>query len=348
MKWHPGHYVQVRGGGNYCGTECDTARRGQDSVILNNANVQGISVWIFWKYLESDAGNDFTAGFAWLDREIAYLKANYPGKRLMLTFFTSYYKPYNNGSGIFPQYFIDAGCPASEMGNGTVFKMGDQTCRGYLKRMLAAYGARYDSEAILEAIRIDQETDYSYYDPAGQGWDAATVDNGWKDAALAARNAFPTTNVVIPLNWPENYTTQGMEALFQYYKSIHVAIGGPDTMPISGAAIAYPCPSLGVPCMTNGLAGAGSTGHNYCGEIAFMPSVETSELGYYSVAPGDMTSAQVVASWNNDYCASHGIWDFNMEIGDPPTHYWNGASGELATINANPQLMHNAKPAGYP
>jgi hypothetical protein len=346
-KWHPGHYVQDRRAkGVYCGTDCDAARHAGYAKFLSEKNVKGVNIWVFWKYLESDAGNDFSAGISWLRNEIAYIKATYPGKQVMLTMSVG---PWGQGvdlvaqSAIYPNYFVNAGCPVQETGqNSLVYRIDDATCRGYAKRMIAAYGAAFDSEPALEAVRIDQETDYGY--PAN----ANAKDNGWMDLALAASNAFPTTNIIIPLNWAEVTTAAQQEALIAYYKSIHVAVGGPDTLPVSGGAAPYSCPeTYNVPCVILGNAGPTTSGHRYCGEVASMPAVETSELGYNSVPPiGGLTAGQVLASWNNDYCASHGIWDYNEETGNA-NQRWSGADGELATINANPVLVHSTKPAGY-
>jgi hypothetical protein len=241
---------------------------------------------------------------------------------------------------------VDAGCPAIEGGtNSLVFKMHDPTCRGYLKSLLAAYGAAFDSEPSLEAVRIDQETDYGYNVPGGQGWNAQAIDSGWQEVALAARTAFPTTNIMIPLNWPEVATAAQQEALVAYYKSIRVSVGSPDTLP---TGLAYDCPeTYNLPCVITGNAGPTTSGHSFCGEVGAMQALESSELGYNSVPPyGGITAAQVLKSWNDDYCASHGIWDYNEEIGNP-NQRWSGVDGELATINANPTLKHSAKPAGY-
>jgi hypothetical protein len=149
----------------------------------------------------------------------------------------------------------------------------------------------------------------------------------------------------MPLNWMGVDTPASKEAMLTYLESIHSTVMTPDTVPVSGTNIGYTCtpganyaPSH-VPCVLLGITTADH--HNFCGEIASMPAVEDSETGYNSVAPGDLTAAEVLASWNADTCASHGVWDYP----GGPTAPW---SDELTQINLHPQLTHNTKPSSYP
>jgi hypothetical protein len=348
-KWNPGNYIQAHAAhGSYCGTACDGYRHGRYPVFLNEANVTGTVIWVVPKFLESDTGNDFTAGFAWLHAEINYIKTNYPGKKVGLLV---YFGPYGQGTTQasmyqnFPNYFVDAGCVVQEVPtqNSLNSVIADTTCRGYLKRLFAAYGAEFDSEPALEFIRLDQETDNGY-----SGWSGASKDTGWKDLAASVAGSFPTTNVWVPMNWVGVETAANKESLLAYYKSINVGVGPPDTIATTTAPASYSCPSTWPTCVYRGLnTSIGGTSHDYCGEFVSFGSVELSEQGYNSV-PGPITSAQVVASWNASNCAQYGIWDLNdNETGDANTMYWNGATGQKWAIN-NVVLTHSAKPAGYP
>lgn len=343
-KWHPGNYVQQRGNSYYCGTSCNANRHSGYAAYLGETNVTGVLLWVFWQYLESEAGNDFTAGFSWLDNEINFIKTTYPGKKIGLAI---YFAPY--GAGVdstsqfaaYPDYLVNAGCTFSQA-PGKPASMGihldDPTCRGYMKRLVAAYGARYDSETALEFIRLDQETD-SVITGAGR-------NTGWEDLALAAGAAFPTTNVVVPLNWIGVDTVANKQAMIDYFEANHVVIMTPDTIPVTGTNPGYSCDSSSPnyaptwpTCILQGLTTTNH--HNYCGEAAQFQAVEDSETGYNSVPPGDLTALQVVTSWNNDGCGSHGIWDYP----GGPTATW---SDELVQINAHPQLTHNSYPSSYP
>jgi hypothetical protein len=348
-KWNPGNYIQAHAAnGSYCGVDCDAYRHNKYPIYMNEANVKGAVLWVVWKYLENDAGNGFTAGFSWLHNEINYIKSTYPGKKVGLLI---YFGPYGQGTDTasmylnYPKYFVDAGCVVQEVPtqNSLNSVMANTTCRNYLKRLVSAYGAEFDSEVALDFVRLDQETDNGY-----TGYDNGAKDAGWEDLAATAANAFPTTNVWVPVNWIGVETAATKEAMLLFYKSIHVAVGGPDTQP---PALSYPCPSTNLPCAIRGLnSSIGGSSHDNCGEIAVFQSVELSEMGYNSVKDpaGGLTSQQVVDSWNNDYCAQYGVWDLNdNETGNADTMYWNGAHGQKWAIN-NIALTHRTKPAGYP
>jgi hypothetical protein len=332
------------------------ARRAVYPSFLKNTNVRGVNVWVSWKVLESDAGNDFSAGMAYLKDEISYIKANYPGKQIMITMWISGYEHTDVAfqKTRLPNYAVDAGCVGLEGTYSFVPRIHDDTCRGYIKRLVQAYSSLLDGDPAIEAVRIDQETDYGYSTPAGQGWSASGVDAGWRDVAQAASAAYPHTTIWIPMNATETWTNDAMAAQIDYYKSVHVAIGAPDTCALSGPAatacgwIVGSTVGIGMP---PALRGYGTTArHDYCGEIMVMQGVELSEMGYNSQPPhpSGLTSGQVVDAWNNDYCANYGIWDLNLnEIGDPTTQYWGGSSGQLATINAKP-ITRTGYPKNYP
>jgi len=320
---------------------------------MGDSNVIGTEIWIDWKYLESDAGNDFSAGFSWLRNELAYVASTYPGKRVGILLNISPYGPSLSGAAnVFPQYFVNAGCvydenSAASAGGSTSLNWykNNSTCLSYYNRMIAAYGAEFDSNSTLEFVRIQQETDDANNNV---GINGAAEDAAWKNIALASRNAFPTTLIWIPVNWVGVETAANKESLLAYYKSIGVGVGNGDTQPKD---LAYPCPSTALVCVILGLnASLGASSHNYCGEFVSMQSVELSEMGYNSVKdpPGGLTSQQVATSWNNDSCAHYGIWEPNFgEIGNSDTQYWNGAHGQKWAIDTIP-LTHTTKPAGYP
>jgi hypothetical protein len=354
-KWNPGYYVRATAAhGFFCGTDCDANRHSRYAQILSapDDNIKGFNIWIDWKYLESDAGNDFTAGISWMTNELAYVAKTYPGKKvgILLNISPYGYTGLTGAPNTFPQYFIDAGCvynedsAAASGGQSSLnWYKNNPTCLGYFTRMMNAYGAALDSNSTLAFIRVQQETDDAF---KNAGISATDEDTAWKNIAQVSTTAFPTTPIWIPVNWVGVETPANKEALILYYKSIGAGVGSADTQP---PALSYPCPSTSLPCVIRGMAGAGSTGHDNCGESLVMMSVELSEMGYNTVAdpPGGLTSAQVANSWNNDYCAHFGIWEPNFgEIGSSDTQYWYGAHGQKWAIDNIP-VTHTAKPAGY-
>jgi hypothetical protein len=356
LKFSPGHYVRAHTHNLSCGTGCDSQRHSLYSSFSlgTDSHVVGTEIWIDWKYLESDAGNDFTAGFAWLTAELAYVAANYPGKKVGLMLNIAPYGPSDltQAGSWFPTYLSTAGClymegsAGSSGGSDTInwFK-NNSTCLSYFTRLINAYGAQFDSNSTLAFIRVQQETDDAINN---NGISGAAEDAAWRNIAQASRTAFPTTPIWIPINWTGVNTAASVEALLLYYKSISVGAGNGDTQPKD---LAYGCPSVAWVCVVLGLnSSIGGTNHSNCGEFLSMGSVELSEMGYNSVTDpfGGLTSQQVADSWNTDTCQQYGIWEPNFgETGNSDTMYWNGAHGQKWAIDTIP-LTHLTKPAGYP
>jgi hypothetical protein len=356
LKFSPGHYVRAHTHNLSCGTGCDSQRHSLYSQFSldTDSHVIGTEIWIDWKYLESDSGNSFTAGFSWLTNELAYVAANFPGKKVGVMLNISPYGPSNisQANQWFPQYFVDAGCVYIEGSAGASggsdslnWYKTNSTCLSYFTRLMNAYGAQFDSNTTLAFIRIQQETD----DAIGNvGINAAAEDAAWKNIAQASRTAFPTTPIWIPVNWTGVNTPASIEALLLYYKSIAVGAGNGDTQPKD---LAYSCPSTAWVCVVLGLnSSIGGTNHSNCGEFLSMGSVELSEMGYNAVVDpgGGLTSQQVADSWNVDTCQQFGIWEPNFgETGTPDTMYWNGAHGQKWAIDTIP-LTHLTKPSGVP
>lgn len=369
-KWHPGHYVRATIHHLSCATDCDATRHSlyEQMGLGVNANIKGTEIWINWKWLESDSGNNFIDGFNWLHNELNYVKQHYPGKQVgLLLNFAPYGWTWEERYNVFPAYLVDAGCVydenSAETGGGSTslnwFK-NNATCRNYFKRLIAAYGAEFDSDQTLEWVRNQQETDDA---SNAQGVPGTDQDSGWKDIMLAMAQAFPSTMVEYPINWVGVETAANKEALLNYMKGIQVAMGNGDTQPICHAGSfelcpdthgAFPCPSTAWACVVRGLnASIGGTNHNNCGEFVSAGTVELSEMGYNSVIDpwGGLTSKGVVDSWNEDTCQQYGLWDANFGyIGTEDTQWFYGAHGQLWAINGcdgTCVLQYTTKPAGY-
>ena len=358
-KWHPGMYARTHTAHLNCGVNCDSQRHYlYTQTLAGNANVMGPIIWVSWKTLEKDVGNDFSDGFAWLDAEINFIKTTYPGRHIgILLDFGPYGWAHGEDNQVFPQYFVNAGCTYDENSAGAsggstslAWYKNNSTCRGYYKRLIAAYGARYDSEAALEFIRVQQETDDAFNNAGIPG---GAADSGWEDIILASVQAFPTTLIWVPINWVGVETAAAKEALVNYYVSIGAGIGDGDTIPepISSYPFGYDCPSTALYCVIRGLnSSIGGSTNDLCGKFVSMTSVELSEMGYGSIGghPG-LTAAQVRDVWETQRCAQYGDWEPNLnEVYDvsAATQYWGGASGELYQINNRP-LTRTSKPTGF-
>jgi hypothetical protein len=350
-KWNPGHYVRTIAHNQTCSSACDSFRHSRYPQFMTEPNVVGTEIWLDWKYMESDAGNDFSAGIAWLQGELAYFASAYPGKKMGVLLNIGPYGPssLSQAPNWFPQYFVNAGCvylegSAAQSGgsDSLAWFKSNPTCLGYFTRMINAYGAALDTNSTLAYIRIQQETDDAINN---NGISGTAEDTAWKNVAHASATAFPTTPIWIPLNWAGVETASAKEALILAYKATPVGFGSPDTQP---PALSYACPSTSLPCVIRGLnSSQGGSSHDNCGEVVVMIAVELSEMGYNSVVDpvGGLTSQQVATSWNNDYCAQYGIWEPNFaETGTQDTMYWNGAHGQLWAINNFP-ITHTSKPS---
>lgn len=328
-KWHPGHYMSTLRSEN-----TQSTRFTKYDSIDASTNVKGSAVFFRWSQLEgatTGQRGDYTAGITLVRSEINKLKSATVPKRLILVFFEQVPSGTCPASAYFPAYLNTAG-KLVQTSNKCLWKRWDSEAMGWFIDMVNAYAAAFDDEPYVEIARPFQETTISWGTTTPSAdFSEAAYDAQLRRLALAMSTAWKKTNVWIPLNW--GVSTTRLQGLISYFSSIGVGTGNPDI-----------CPSCG---QTVDLIAIGTSGgHDYRGEMPLMMHVEVSELGYNAVGPnGGFTSSQIFTYADGTQRSNYIIWDYNTITGNA-NQQWNGASGELATINANP-VSHTTCPSIY-
>ena len=308
-----------------------------DPAFAKNSNIKGVA-WTFpWSMLEGPTQGDYSAGFALIDNEIRYLKSLPAPKRFILKI-VDYAWDTPCPSVMVPAYVSNNGWVMNMPSGSTPLckvKHWDANMQTAFNALIAAYGARYDSEPYFEGFIPHEESSIAI--PAGSGGSDAAWMTQTKRMVDQLASSFPTTNVLLAVNWVPGGLTRTQE-LMAYMKSKGVGQFSVDSCRIGDSW----CDSgiwgdqvfLGV-----------SGGIDYRGSIPSWSGAETSEMGYDSVGPaGGYTAAQLAAWANGTLRASHIIWDYNEFVG---TSLQRWSTGMLPYINQNPTPTYRACPSVY-
>jgi hypothetical protein len=340
IKWHPGHYMQV--GRNQTEDQSQSLRFGYYDAIANNSAIAGVTVSYTLKMLEGDTKGSYAAGIAMVTAEINRLKSLAVPKRLFIRINDNSY----SGAGdtaYFPAYLIAAGCVSKHSGeNRYHFKRWDSVCMGHLIDTLTAYSF-LDDDPYFEGLYLIRETsvESDYQTQSGSSFTAGRYDTQLRRLMLAARDIFPTSNVIMPANW---FGSNNGE-LYAYGRSIGgVGAGSPDTCPHSAGSIAGSkgCGIWGDYAIT-GDSGFG--GHDFRGEIPIIYSVEASELGVGAVGGAGFLPRELFDYCNDTLHCSHMMWQ-RQNFAGTTEQQWN--VGILALISARPTFDHDECPSTYP
>lgn len=363
IKWHPGHYGFFHvSPGQTSGSTWQNARFAAYDTTANNADIVGWKFELAYKDLEPAYG-DRSAGIALLQAELAHLKNLAEPKRLVLMVYDVNYFGKNSSHqlALFPQWFIDAGCVVTSTSpqSSSMWKKWDATCRGYWLDTMAAYAAVFDDDPYLEVIQPFYEEPVWVPDSANNGFTYSGRYSGIKALAAGMRTYFENTQVFIQVN--NLYTNGGdfvadTRNLYDYLETIGVAPTKGDlcipTVPVYGADPA------GCSYMSDYVFVGTNGGRDFRGVLAAPFSTESSEFGWNSVGPSQgYTSAQAFTYMNGTYHASYIFWDYSgppncVTDGQPKpcanaNQRWNGTSGHLDTIAANPTLTYTDCPTSY-
>lgn len=324
IKWHPGHYMQEHPGKS----ETLQTRFQHYDQISSNKNVVGVVVTYRWSWLEGNTRGDYSAGLALLRSEINKLKSLAVPKRFFLRLYDVGYNSAYPATDKFPTY-LQSGCLVAA-GSNTVWRRWNSTCMGYYIDMLKAVAKEFDNEPYFEGLYVIGETAPNLAGTTPSDFTQSANDTQFRRLALAAKNMFPKSNVVMPINW--HWSTSATNSLMDYNKSIGVGQGNPDTC--------SDCSMWGDRTL-QGLNG----GVDYRGKIPVIYSIEGSVLGYNAVGPdGGYTAQEIYDFLNTKIKASHILWYRNMSTGTSEQR-WD--TGILPVINANPKPTYTACPAVY-
>jgi hypothetical protein len=244
MKWHPGHYGMSPA--TYSPALVRNIRSDWAAILKSDSRFVGVNAFYSWYNLEPNKQGAYD--FAPIDNDIAWLNANFPGKKLMIEIWTRDFSRKNALPAVpqdpsdqnvkIPDYILtgafdgSGGAPgATWNSNGRIAAFWSPPVLARLQALDAALAARYERNPTVELIKYDE---YAPPPPAPDapklGWSVANMTNAWKAFYKSVAANWPTTNKALLANWPNNLSGSPDTGIIQFAKSIHVGVGGPDVL----------------------------------------------------------------------------------------------------------------------
>lgn len=242
IKWYPGNYIFP---GNF---NCDANTEADDFATFDEiagiANIKGIYVHWQWSCFEGNTANDYSSGFARIDRYIA--KANAVGKKLMVGLWPMRWGNCTPGSvtstSYFPSYMQSALGGSDYVSfcaqDGRIWTL-DWWKSGAVDRVIAlsaAYANRYDSNSTFVMFELQEESAGISGD-ASRGFTWPGSEAQWDRAYAAASLQWTHTLLRMPQNWGE---TAWLRGTFEAGRP-GIIFGGADSMPETTHVIAGYC-----------------------------------------------------------------------------------------------------------
>lgn len=321
IKWHPGHYMFLDSGSSQAThfTHID--------AIAGEGNLKGVAMQIYWAEIETSQGV-----YNWTKIDAYLARAQSVGKRFLVRVQDRCFGC-SSPNGRIPTYVQNLGGASQGIAaskNGWIARIWRADVMDRLIALYQAFGARYNSNAYMEAIATEEST---------AGFGSVTPPSDYSSTALhtqlrrlfvAARPAMPNTQILFLANFlkPECGST-GMQGTLSAAAANDISFSGPDILPnegIDGYDILE-----GISC-----------GHDYRGEVSVAPHMEAAGLGG---GQGDYLPQQIYDFAKNNLRANYLIWRRNTWYGDA-NQQWTG--GILPVIQANP-IIHNTNcPSSFP
>ena len=241
IKFHPGYYIEL---------DPNSSLASQLAIIdsLKGApNVVGVSIIESWSMFEPSrgvytGGAGSGVGFDLVDQLLAHCTS--AGLQLIIGIQAKTFGTYRAGAGsygVFPSYWdttpdSTGAAPlylsaTSNDNSGTELvtaKFYDSVPISYYKQLLAAYGARYDSNPNFEMWRDSTETANGLYDQYFNGANTPFDEEVQQFINLAAamRASFPTSALSFSTNFMN--TSEEFTTLFNGCIPYGIGVGGPD------------------------------------------------------------------------------------------------------------------------
>lgn len=234
-KWHPGNYIWLGAGGP-----------GKTLPLVANQNIKGYEVIYYWRNLETKKG---VYDFSEIEADLAKVQA--AGKRLIIQFNDRMFK---GQTKCVPDYML-----TPEYGGGQMVQIGtngavekctarrwDPAVEARRDALLAALGARFDNEPMVEAVHTAESATTVMNLPKGvactpqaainakakcttnpQGYTEDALVQSFEHRMEALAESFPKTLGWEALNWNLN---KKVTQLFDLGESLGVGVWGPDIM----------------------------------------------------------------------------------------------------------------------
>jgi hypothetical protein len=198
-------------------------------TLLGEPSITGVQVAVYWRTLEGDTAGDYSPGFAAIDAILA--RCQLYGKKLIVNIFTAYFGNIASIYHVYPAYLVDGGSygitPFHAPQVGGAARIWQAATMDRLIAMLAAYGARYNSNAYFEMIGAG-ETSLAI-DDGTNGFSNANLLTQLQRLIPAARASWPNTAIRMAAN--DMGADSNLIALFATCATYQWSVGGPDVWP---------------------------------------------------------------------------------------------------------------------
>jgi hypothetical protein len=307
IKWHPGHYMMIRGRHKSVATELAAIDQ-----TKGDPTVKGVLLDWFWNELEGDKG---VYNFAVID---TYLKeARSAGKQMIIRVKNRAFG--GHGGAVVPQYLMSgAGYNGGQvdMASGTVARIWEAPVMDRLIALHQALAARYDSDPNVEGISTDETAigfGGAYKAPSSYSGD--TLLTQLERYIAANRSAWSHSNVFAENNYLGSNSQ--MEEFIKFCQANRAIIGGPDVVP--GRA-------LQADQIMRGELGSGT---DYRGTIAIKAEIQASSLGVrWTLLPVDLFANAVTQDRANFV-----FWDRNDYAGGAEQRWLTGILPFIHSVN---------------
>jgi hypothetical protein len=209
-KWNPGHYL----GANAFGFPKNDYGRREVYDLAKDQLFKGGVMRLTWGMLEQEQGK---YDFSQIDKDVAYVKSI--GKKLILELWWEGYKLERQGDfsdvRYFPDYIIARPDSIKLSGGYYSINLDDPWLMDRFIALTGALAARYDKEPTVEMLAINET--------------AHERGIEWPRAIPIIAKQWPTTNVVLYMNWIES--PELASEVMAILAANKIGVGGPDTLP---------------------------------------------------------------------------------------------------------------------
>jgi hypothetical protein len=314
MKWHPGHYMSLRG------QRKPTIDLPAIDSISTETSLQGVLVEFRWADLETSEGKyDFSEIDTYLNR----IKALKTTKRLVIRLEERSFGSVSPGQHApVPEYlWTDPTFQGGDtpMSDGLVARIWVPAVMDRLIALYKALGAKYDSDPQVEGISSSETAvSFSTARPAPGGYSSTALLTQFQRLAIGARQAFPHSMVNIETNFLGS--NDQMESLIKTLAENGGTAGGPDTgYDGKGASQSE--------LIVSGQRGSGA---DYRGNVVVKSEVQSPD---WKAGVADCNPAGIFATAYNTNHSNYVFWDRMTWSSDARQNWSTGILPYIRSIN---------------
>lgn len=359
IKWHPGHYGLSLT--KFTPKTASQIYSDWAAMLNSDPHIVGVTGFYDWYHLEPTAQG--TYDFSSIDNDIAWLNANFPGKKLLIEVWTRNFcqrtalpavpQDTNDRCTKVPDYIISGAFTGSGGNagatwnkNGVIAAFWSSAVLTRIQALDAALAARYDNNPAVEAIKYDE------YSPPGPlpgapqlGFSRSAEVTAWNSLHATMAADWIHTNKAMYANYPANAAGVADTALFSYLQGLAVGVGGPDISPAVSQGGCCGGESWGAQL----LRGAGAVNGGNFGTTDYRGTIP---IIYEAENPGwPMAAADLENYAYTTLQATHVSWLYNPQ--NYGTFNWVAGAGSTpwttasTNANGNPGILDTLRSKGF-